>query len=766
MHLRNTARASLALLALVASPLTAVSGAAGRVTDRSGDPVPAAVVHVRCGADAPFELVADDLGRFELVAAADSRCVLVATLADGAAASAEIATDGEPSAPLLLRLDVDLVVDRIEVQASPTRDAVASREIRESFARDAGEAISRLPGVAMLRKGGLGSDLVLRGQKRDDVEVRIDGHRIYGACPNRMDPPAFHVDFAEIERIDVAKGPFDVARGGLAGVVDIVTREPEPGLHVEAQAAGGSASYLAPSLSASYATPGWSARAGAALRRGDPYSTGAGVSILDLAPPGSASAYVAAAAGERAFDVATGWGGVEIALGAGHRIEFEGTRQEGETQLYPYLQMDARLDNATRASAQYRYQGAAGRLRSVDLSVSRAAVDHDMDDRLRVSGQGKQLPWSMATHAESEVLDERLELVFPGGLEVGADAWQREWRATTRMAGMGYRPQQALADATLDGYALWGRLDRPLGDRLRLRAGARAEGADSGVDAGLADTALYRAYHGTASTSGSDAWLAGNVGLAWSPTEDWELAATLGSATRAPDPQERYFALRRAGSDWVGNPELAPARNDELDLGARFHRGAFSFDLDLFAANVSDAVTLVEVQRQEIVPGVMNTRARSYVNHDERRWGFEASARWTLSDRLLATASASYLRGSRDLAPELGVEDRDLPEMPPPTARLALRYDPGRWFAEAEGVFAARQDRVDSGLNETPTPGWGIANLRGGLELGRFSLIAGVDNLLDRDYLSHLSYQRDPFRSGVPVPEPGRTLTASLRYRY
>ena len=582
MHLRNTARASLALLALASSPLAA-AGAAGRVADRSGDPVPGAVVHVRCGAGPPFDLIADALGRFELATAADG-CVLFATLAGGAAASPESSVGPDPAAPLLLRLDVDLVVDRIEVQGAPTGDAVASREIRESFARDAGEAISRLPGVAMLRKGGLGSDLVLRGQKRDDVEVRIDGHRIYGACPNRMDPPAFHVDFAEIERIDVAKGPFDVARGGLAGVVDIVTREPEPGLHVEAQAAAGSASYLAPSLAASYATPAWSARAGAALRRGDPYSTGAGVSILDLAPPGSASAYVGAAAGERAFDVTTGWGGVDLALGAGHRLALEGTRQEGETQLYPYLQMDASLDNATRTSAEYRYQGTTGRLRSLELSVSRAAVDHDMDDRLRVSGQGKPLAWSMATHAESAVLDERLDLALPGGLEVGADAYQREWRATTRMAGMAYRPQHALADATLDGYALWARIDRPLGDRLRLRAGARAEGAESGVDPDLADTALYRAYHGTASTSGSDSWLAGNAGLAWSPNEDWELAATLGSATRPPDPQERYFALRRAGSDWVGNPELSPARNDELDLGARFHRGALSFDVDLFAS--------------------------------------------------------------------------------------------------------------------------------------------------------------------------------------
>ena len=130
--------------------------------------------------------------------------------------------------------------------------------------------------------------------------MRVDGHRLYGACPNRMDPPAFHVDFAEIERIDVGKGPFDVARGGLAGVIDIVTREPEPGLHVEAQAAAGTARYFAPSLGVSYGGARWSAQAGASMRQGDPYSDGDGRSIVELAPAGSAAAYAPAVDGERA----------------------------------------------------------------------------------------------------------------------------------------------------------------------------------------------------------------------------------------------------------------------------------------------------------------------------------------------------------------------------------------------------------------------------------------------------------------------------------
>ena len=41
---------------------------------------------------------------------------------------------------------------------------------------------------------------------------------------------------------------------------------------------------------------------------------------------------------------------------------------------------------------------------------------------------------------------------------------------------------------------------------------------------------------------------------------------------------------------------------------------------------------------------------------------------------------------------------------------------------------------------------------------GQLALTVGGQNLFDRTYAPHLSYQRDPFRSGVRVFDPGRTL--------
>jgi len=41
-----------------------------------------------------------------------------------------------------------------------------------------------------------------------------------------------------------------------------------------------------------------------------------------------------------------------------------------------------------------------------------------------------------------------------------------------------------------------------------------------------------------------------------------------------------------------------------------------------------------------------------------------------------------------------------------------------------------------------------------------------VHNIFDRFYYENLSYQRDPYRSGTRVYEPGRNLFVNVSYRF
>ena len=118
------------------------------------------------------------------------------------------------SRALPLALALATIRESVLVSAETPRDSLEAAAIRESPARDVGEALGATAGVFKLRKGGIANDIVVRGLQRGDLNVLLDGQRVHGACPNRMDPPAFHVDFAEVDRVEIGKGPFDVRYAG------------------------------------------------------------------------------------------------------------------------------------------------------------------------------------------------------------------------------------------------------------------------------------------------------------------------------------------------------------------------------------------------------------------------------------------------------------------------------------------------------------------------------------------------------------------------
>jgi iron complex outermembrane receptor protein len=221
------------------------------------------------------------------------------------------------------------------------------------------------------------------------------------------------------------------------------------------------------------------------------------------------------------------------------------------------------------------------------------------------------------------------------------------------------------------------------------------------------------------------------------------------------------------GTDWVGNPDLVPSRNTGVDAAIGFTRAGFRFDLGLYASRVSDYITVYDQARRAMVPGVMNAMVRSFANVDATLTGAELG--WSLPiffGRVFVSGDVSYVRGRQDGELSRGIAAGPLAEMPPLRARAAARYDDGRFFGSVEGVFAADQDRVDASLNEAPTPGWGVMNASAGVRQGRLRLTLGLANAFDRLYTDHLSYQRDPFRSGVRVPEPGRSLFANAAFRF
>ena len=137
-----------------------------------------------------------------------------------------------------LSLTVVAVLNASEIQLP--KISIESTTITEvsqeaQLSADLAQALSSsVPSIDMNRRSGIANDIYIRGQKRDNISVDVDGTKIFGACPNRMDPPTSHIVTSQIEDIEVIEGPYDVENfGTLSGGLKITTKEPTKDLNGE-----------------------------------------------------------------------------------------------------------------------------------------------------------------------------------------------------------------------------------------------------------------------------------------------------------------------------------------------------------------------------------------------------------------------------------------------------------------------------------------------------------------------------------------------------
>ncbi|MGB3209593.1 MAG: TonB-dependent receptor [Desulforhopalus sp.] len=665
-----------------------------------------------------------------------------------------------------------LILEEITVRGEkqqPIEENLTIREVRESPARDIGEALQNVPGLNIVRKGVIANDIVLRGFQRENVNVFLDGVRLHGGCPSRMDPPSFHFDFAEVESIHIIKGPYDLANpGSLAGMINAVSKTPEPGPGANLNLSYGSYNYLDASATASYGGEKFDGLLGYARKSSDVPESGDGKLLTDIYPSTSPNRYRDSELDSRAYATDTFWvkGGTKIGEG---RSELGYSYQDADRILYPALLMDADYDRTHRLNWTTTLEDPTPMFSKMLLQVWYNQVDHLMDDTSRVSSLPSMMvtrDYMMLTDAETMTFGSKLNgemSLGPGSLTSGIDFYQRNWDAANEMAmWMNYAPQPMIPDVDINNFGVFAEYNWPLTLSLNLKGGARVDYTKTDAK-DLTDTrlaSLYQPYFDEDLDSEADFFEpSGNLQLSWQAADALELFTGIASASRTPDQQELYIGLQRmSGKNWLGNPSLDATRNNQVDLGAKWTGSKIFASASVFYSSLTDYIYIVDSPDPDGAGNLI--KARTYQNIDAEIWGAEFGSQIALPYDLFLKGTLSYVRG------ENTDTDQPLAEIPPLSGSVSLRYDNGSYFAEVTERFAAEQDRVDTSLNEEETAGWGVTDLKAGINWQRWDLIGGINNVFDKFYLSHLSYQRDPFKSGVKVPEMGLFVYFNLSYRF
>jgi iron complex outermembrane receptor protein len=651
----------------------------------------------------------------------------------------------------------NLLLEEITVRGqkeSPKEETLTIREVRESSAKDVGEALKQVEGMSSVRKGAIANDVVLRGFQRDNINVLVDGVRLHGACPSRMDPPAFHVDFAEVDQIKIVKGPYDVENpGSLGGLVDIKTKTTKKGFGSDVSLTYGSFDSFNGSATASYGTDLYDGLIGYAYKRSDVPESGNGKLITDIYPATSPNRYRPGDIDSRAYEINTGWTKLGLNPTADSRTELSYSYQNADHVLYPYLKMDADYDRTSQLNWSYRVEKISPVLKELKLQGYWNKVDHLMDDSFRVSSQGKTRSYSMQTDAETQVSGAKLSGTFAAGagrLKSGIDYYNRNWNARNKRAmytvAQPYTTLNMIPDVYSDNLGLFADYEMPVSDQLKINAGLR--GDLTWIEAHKKNPLV------PSGTSTDFESVSGNIQLTYVPAAGVELFAGFGRGSRVPDAEELYISVPAAppAVTWKGNPGLDSTVNHQGDIGVKYSSDRFFVNVSLFYSDLQDYVNFYS----------QSATAKSYENIHATMWGSELGTQISLPYDLFLKGSLSYTEGENKDA------DEPLSEIPPLRGSVALRYDDSTWFMELTENMARRQDRVDPGLNEQETAGWATTDIKAGLNYQGLSVIAGVDNLFDRQYYSHLSYLRDPFASGTgyKVPETGRNIYLTLGYKF
>jgi iron complex outermembrane receptor protein len=666
---------------------------------------------------------------------------------------------------LSIQLQLQPTFERLNVESKsqPFRDQLDMNEVRESPAKDVGEALTAVDGVYRIRQAGIANDVVVRGFQQGNVNVLIDGARLYGACTGHMDPAAYHVDFAEVERVDIDKGAFDVASAGsLGATVDVVTKKPPLGLRATPSMSFGSFGYYNPSATASYGNDRFRFLAGYSYRISDPYEDGSGKSFLDY------TNFSMAAYNQHAFDINTGWFETEFTPGDNQKLALGYTRQQSGLVLYPYDTMDANYDNADRASLRYEATNLTDTVRALRAQAYFTQVIHFMSDDYRTTAMMNT--WSMAADPRSRVIGGHIEADMGRDLTLGFEGYYRNWNMMgyMNMSGM-ISSSPAIPDVDTHAFGAFADYHHSFTDRLKLSGGVRFDHDFMSAGTPGLDTDNYFYYQNTRSTQASDNYGSGNARLSFSLPHSVELFAGAGTTGRVPDAQERYlnYTMMSGGTMMldVGDPNLPIVRNTESTAGAVFRHGSSYIKPTLFYSEIDNYI-LVNNQPPLNMNGMMPSSTRSYTNVDAHIYGGEISYAFGLLADFSLTGGTSYAKGTNVPKPQAGVLSSNLPEMPPMRTWAALRYTHKFGFAEIGGTGVARQNLVDTDLNESVTAGYGLMDVKLGLRYWKLSAGFAVDNLLNHYYTEHLSYFRDPFASGVHVPEPGRNFFGQLRMNF
>jgi iron complex outermembrane receptor protein len=664
-------------------------------------------------------------------------------------------------------------LETIDVETNVDTELIKDVSGEDIKSADLGEALfKQSASVSLVRRSGIANDIILRGQKKDNINVTIDGAKIYGACPNRMDPPVSHVLTNNIDYIEINEGPYNVEDFGvLSADVKIHTIEPEEEFHGDVNLGLGSWGYKKAAMSASGAiTENVKFLISASTETGGQYEDGDGNDFAGQIDREIAKGAVPASTQYQpqyrdmdAFEKKTVLAKLFWNITENQDLKLSYTGNRSDNVLYPSSPMDALYDDSDIFDIEYTAKDLGKYSKELDVQLYQSQVDHPMSTKYRLTATMDSNPMmpgiqtAYMTHAlTTQMQGARIKNSFDvdnhtitGGVDYSLRNW--DGRYYKNDIALPEKFFHSIWDVDTKNTALFLK-DSVKIDKMVLDMGLRYD-----------DTTITSANNTQQDNDYNE--LNGYLFATYNMDEKTAFFAGFGKSSRVPDAKELYWIGSMGNS--IGTPNLEATINNEFDIGlekkfdnATVKAKAFYSQLDNFIAYNSNNLNM------------MGEPVNAYENVDASIYGFELSGTYIATSTLYFDYGMAYQRGEKD-APLIGQTGTNMPEIPPFKFNGSVNYDYDETLAfKAELIASDAWTHFDVENGEQALDAYGIVNLKGTKEWGAFALTLGVDNLFDKTYAVSNTYNDLillPTAGNnfvMLMNEPGRYLYTNLQYKF
>jgi len=666
----------------------------------------------------------------------------------------------------------------IDVEAKAGTEVIKDVSGEDIKSADLAEALfKQSSSVSLSRRSGIANDITIRGQRKDNINVTIDGAKVHGACPNRMDPPISHVLSNNVDYIEINEGPFNVEDFGvLSADVKVHTIKPEEEFAGEVNLGMGSYGYKKGAFSLSGGTEDVKFLLSGSTETSDQYEDGNGDDFVGQIAREIAAGTVPGAAQYQpqyqdmeAYSKKTLMAKMFWDITDDQELRLSYTANRSDDVLYPSSKMDALYDDSDIFNVEYIAKNLGTYSKELSIQAYQSEVEHPMSTKYRIMAtvdsnpmmdgvQTSYMTHALTTKAQGLKLKNSFDVsnhTITGGVDYSVRNWDGGYYkndVALDVASNNTKPFHSIWDVDTKNIALFLKDEIALG-KLTLDVGLR--------------------YDNTEVTSGNIAQqsndydeLNGYIFGTYQADKDTKYFAGLGKSSRVPDAKELYWIGSMGNS--VGTPDLKNTVNYELDMGVEKQFENASVKAKVFYSKLKDYIAYNTSN-----VNMMGAPTNSYENVDATLYGLELSGTFVATDSLYFDYGLAYQRGTKD-DPLTGQTGTDMPDIAPFKLNAAINYEYDESMTlRAEVVAADSWDNIDAENGEQELDAYAVLNLKGTKNFGKnFELTVGVDNVLDKTYAVSNTYSdlilltTGGDNEVMLLNEPGRYVFANIKYKF